>query len=174
MTDREIDTGGWLERVLAAHLKSRDVARVIYGTVVGLALVVALQGHPPPVGQAIAAIAATAVAMGLAEVYSDVVGEEARTRRHIRLAQVRIAAGDAGAVMLGAGFPMVFFILAAASVFEVEFAYTLSKWTGLGLLCAYGYLAARLAGSRFGGALLHAAAVGAVGGAVIGLKAIVH
>jgi hypothetical protein len=77
-------------------------------------------------------------------------------------------------VTFGAGFPAVFFVLAAADVMDTDLAFTLSKWTGLGLIAIYGYLAARLSGSGLGGALLHAAAVGVVGGALIALKAIVH
>src|SRR4051812_4467719 len=53
-----------LRRAIAAHLGSRDVARVIYGAIVGLALVVGLEFHPPTAGQAIAAIAGAAVAGG--------------------------------------------------------------------------------------------------------------
>ena len=76
--------------------------------------------------------------------------------------------------MLGASFPAVYFLLAAAGWIETATAFTLSKWTGLGLICAYGFLAARLAGSGWGRALLHAAAVGAIGGALIALKSILH
>jgi hypothetical protein len=32
---------------LAWHLRSRQVSRVIYGAIIGLALVVALEAHPP-------------------------------------------------------------------------------------------------------------------------------
>jgi hypothetical protein len=35
---------------LAAHLGSRQVARVIYGAIIGLALVVALEGYPRSAG----------------------------------------------------------------------------------------------------------------------------
>ena len=51
---------------------------------------------------------------------------------------------------------------------------TLSKWSGLGLIGGYGFLAARLAGSGVARSLVHAAAVGLVGGALIGLKAVLH
>jgi len=168
------DERGWLRRVVAAHLESHDVTRVIYGTVVGLALVVALESHPPTAGQAIAAIVGTAVAIGLAEVYSELVGGEARTRRPVRATQLRTTALDSLAVMFGAGFPALFFVLSAAGLFDVGVAFTLSKWTGLGLICAYGFVAGRLSGSGLRGAALHAAAVGAIGGVLIGLKALVH
>jgi hypothetical protein len=163
-----------LWRAVEAHLGSRDVARVIYGAILGLALVVALEQHPPTAGQTVGAVVATALAVGLAEVYSEFVGAEARERRHIRRAEVRTLAADAVAVTFGAGFPALFFILAAAGVIELEAAFTLAKWTGLALICAYGFVAARLAGSARGAALLHASALGAIGGALIAVKALLH
>src|SRR5215217_350291 len=105
---------GRVRRAIAAHLESHDVTRVIYGAIIGLALVVALEAHPPTAGQTIAAIAGTAVAVGLAEIYSEVIATEARTRRRVSRGQVRGIAVQASAVVFGAGFPVVFFILAAA------------------------------------------------------------
>src|SRR3954470_17260201 len=102
---------GPLRRAVAAHLESHDVTRVIYGAVLGLALVVALEAHPPTAGQTVAAIVGTAVAVGLAEMYSELVGGEARTRHPVRGPQLRTAGLEAAAVMFGAGFPALFFIL---------------------------------------------------------------
>jgi hypothetical protein len=163
-----------VRRALAVHFESHDVSRVIYGAIIGLALVVALEAHPPTAGQAVASIAGTAIAVGLAEIYSEAIGIEARTRRRVPRRRMRGIALDAGAVVFGAGFPVVFFILAAAGVFDVALAFTLSKWTGLGLIGAYGYVAGRLAGAGVRDALVHAAAVGAIGGALIALKALLH
>jgi hypothetical protein len=165
---------GPLWRAIQSHLGSRDVARVIYGAILGLALVVALEQHPPTTAQTIAAVLATAVAVGLAEMYSEFVGAEARERRRLSRSELRTFAEDAMAVTFGAGFPALFFILAAADVVELGTAFTLAKWTGLALICAYGFIAARLAGSRVGAALLHALALGAIGGALIALKALLH
>jgi hypothetical protein len=165
---------GKLRGALAAHLESRDVTRTIYGTVIGLALVVALASHPPTAGQSIAAIVGTALAVGLAEMYSELIGTEARERQPVHFPQVRAAARESAAVMFGAGFPALFFILAAAGVLGVGTAFTLSKWTGLGLICGYGFVAGRLSGSGVGGAILHAGAVGAIGGMLILLKALLH
>jgi hypothetical protein len=65
-------------------------------------------------------------------------------------------------------------VLAALDFIALDTAFQLAKWSGLALICAYGFLAARLAGSRPGMALLHAAAVGAIGGMLIALKAVLH
>jgi hypothetical protein len=165
---------GRIRRAIAAHLGSRDVARVIYGSVIGLALVVALETHPPAAGVAVAAMVGTAVTVGLADVYSELIGSEARTRERIHLRDVGGAAEDAAAVIFGAAFPAVFFVLAGAGAIDLSLAFKLAKWTGLGLICAYGFAAGRVSGYGVGGALVHSAAVGAIGGVLIGLKALVH
>jgi hypothetical protein len=159
---------------LEAHLGSRDVARVIYGAVVGLALVVALETHPPSAGEAAALLILAAVAVGLAELYSEVIAREARERRTVEVAGLREMAAEALAVMAGAGFPAVFFLLAAAGAFDVHTAFTLSKWSGVALLGGYAFLGARLAGLGVGRSLAHAAAIGALGGTLIVVKALVH
>jgi len=163
-----------LRRAIEAHLGSRDVARVIYGSIIGLALVVALQAHPPGAGTAASLLVGTAIAVGLAEAYSELVGTEARTRHRVERAQVRELLGEAGAVVFGAAFPAVFFVLAALGVFDIDVAFRLAKWTGLGLICAYAFVAARLSGYHLLGALVHAALIGAIGGALIALKALLH
>src|SRR2546423_1150744 len=103
-----------IRRAIDAHLGSRDVTRVIYGSVVGLALVVALQAHSSTAAETAATIVGTAVAVALADCYSRVIGAEARTRRPVHVKQVRTAAVDASAVLFGAAFPASFFILSAA------------------------------------------------------------
>jgi hypothetical protein len=169
-----ITTVSRLRTTIEDHLGSRDVARVIYGAIIGLALVVALEDHPPADGAMAVTVAGAALAVGLAEAYSEIVGAEARTRRPVERSSIRTFVIDGAAVTFGAGFPALFFVLAAAGVMDTALAFTLSKWTGVGLISAYGFLAARLSGSGLGGALLHAAAVGGIGAALIGLKALVH
>jgi hypothetical protein len=159
---------------IEAHLASRDVARTIYGSIIGLALVVALQHHPPSAGEAAVAVVATAVAVGLAEVYSDAVAHEARTRRPVDRGRLWGLARESAPVVFGAGFPAVFFVLAAAGLLGLDTAFSLSKWSGLALICGYGFLAARLAGSPLGRSFAHAAAVGSIGAALILLKALLH
>jgi len=164
------DAGGFL----AGHLRSEQVARVIYGSIVGLALVVALEAHPPTAAAVSAILVTTAIAVALAELYSDVVATRIRIRGPLGKARRREAEEDVIAVGLGAAFPAVFFVLAAAGAVELQAAFSLAKWSGLGLIAAYGYAAGRLSGSSVGRSLLHAAAVGAIGAAVIAVKALVH
>jgi hypothetical protein len=163
-----------LPAIVTAHLGSRDVARTLYGALVGLALVVALQDHPPAAGAMAVLLATTAVTVGLAELYSEAVSLEARTRAPLNRRQLRSVAGESIAVVAGAAFPAVFFAVAALGAFDIGLAFTLAKWSGLALICAYAFLAARLAGATVPRGLVHAAALGLVAGALIAVKAVLH
>ena len=161
----------WL---LERHLGSTQVSRVMYGAIIGLALVVALEAHPPRPGVMVATLLGTAVAVGLAELYSEVIGTEVRTRRRVERAHLHEIATDVAAVAFGVSFPVVFFLLSAAGAMEVGTAFELAKWSGLGLIGFYGFCAARLSGMGLPAALVQAATVAAIGGFLIGLKALVH
>ena len=160
--------------VFAEHFSSDQVARVIYGAIVGLALVVALEPHPPAAATMGAILVTTAVAVALAELYSDVVGTRIRIRGPLGKARRREVGEEVVAVAVGTAFPAVFFVLAAADVIELDTAFDLAKWSGLGLISFYGFAAGRLSGADIGKSLLHALAVGAIGAAVIVVKALVH
>ena len=163
-----------MHRAFRNHLESHDVARVVYGAIVGLALVVALEKHPPAAGVVAATLVGTAIAVALAELYSELLGTEVRTHHRVsREDRVRIAR-SAGAVAFGISVPVIFFVLAALGAFETETAFRLAKWSGLGLIVLYAFIASRLSGKRPHVALVHALAVGCVGGALILLKALLH
>jgi hypothetical protein len=159
---------------LERHLGSTQVSRVMYGAIIGLALVVALESHPPRPAVMVGTLLGTAVAVGLAELYSEVVGTEVRTRRRVEQARVHEIATDVIAVAFGISFPVVFFLLSAAGAMEVGTAFELAKWSGLGLIGFYGFCAARLSGMGLPAAFLQATTVAAIGGFLIALKALVH
>ena len=163
-----------LRQAVAAHLGSRQVARVIYGAIIGLALLVALEQHPPAAGVVVASLVATGFAVGLAELYSEIVGTETRTHHRIERGELVEFANDAVAVTFGVAFPSVFFILAAFGAITTDTAFVIARWSGLGLIGFYGYAAGRLAGARPLACVLQALAVTAIGGALIVIKALVH
>jgi hypothetical protein len=163
-----------VHRTIEAHLGTRQVSRVIYGAIIGMALVVALEAHPPRPGVVAATLLATAIAVSLAEFYSEFVGAETRLRRRVGHDYAKHILADAVAVAGGIAFPAVFFVLAAAGAIDGDTAFTLAKWSGLGLISLYGFLAGRLAGASLGLSLLQALAVGVIGGALIAFKALIH
>jgi hypothetical protein len=159
---------------LQAHLGSRQVARVVYGAIIGLTLVVALESHPPGPGGMAAWLGATGVSVGLAELYSEIVGVETSERHRVTRRQLAHMVDDAVAVTFGVAFPAAFFLLAALGVLDSGTAFQIAKWSGLGLIGFYGYWAARFAGSPVLRALVQGTAVALVGAGVIVLKAFLH
>ena len=166
--------GGPIRRFIFAHLASRQVSRVIYGSIIGLALVVALDGHSPGIAPVIASLLGTALAVALAEFYSEFIGFETMGRRKATGSELRHLEKDIGAVAFGVAFPTVFFILAAVGVLSEENAFDVAKWAGLGLIGLYGFAGARLAGATRLSAAMQATVVSLIGAVLIGLKALVH
>jgi len=163
-----------MREAIESHLGSPQVSRVIYGSIIGLALVVSLEHHPPKAGLVVASICGTALAVGLAELYSDIVGAETRTHARPERTRRRAFVREASAAAFGIAFPAVFFILAAAGAWKLAAAFTIAKWSGLGLIGLYGFVGARLSGRSLPAAILHAVAVGLIGGFLIGFKALLH
>ena len=159
---------------LQAHLGSRQVAKVVYGSIIGLALVVALNSHPPTAGVMAVWLVGTAVAVGAAEIYSEIVGVETSQRQKVSRRQLTHFLEDATAVAFGVAFPAVFYVKAALGILKEDSAYKVAKWTGLGLSGFYGFWAARFAGAAPHSAVIRGVLVALVGGALIVLKSLVH
>jgi hypothetical protein len=150
------------------------VAHVVYGSIIGLALVVALDSHPPGAAAMDAWLIGTAIAVGLAELYSQVVGAETRNRHRVTRAQLGPMVEGAAAVAFGIAFPTLFFTLSVVGVLSLASAFTVAKWTGLALIGCYGFWAARLAGAPLHQAVLRACIVAAAGAVLITLKSLLH
>jgi VIT1/CCC1 family predicted Fe2+/Mn2+ transporter len=163
-----------MRRAIEAHLGTEQVGRVIYGAIIGLALVLVMEQHPPSAGVVAGSLIASGVAVGLAELYAEVVGTETRTRHRVRREHMAEIADDVVAVFFGISFPAVFFFLAAAGVMELHTAFGWAKWSGLGLIGFYGYAAARLAGAGPVTCVIQAVSAALIGGALIAVKAVLH
>ena len=133
--------------MLSVHLASRQVTRVVYGAIIGLALIVTLERHPPTTGVVVGSLIATGLAVAFAELYAEYVGTETRERHRIHRAEFSHMFDDALAVAFGVAFPGVFFVIARIGPLELETAFRFAKWSGLGLIGFYGFCAGRLAGA---------------------------
>ena len=159
---------------VADHLGSQQVSRVIYGAIIGMAVIVVLEHHPETAEKTITSLISTGLAVALAELYSELVGFEVRGHRRAAPAEQRHLRADIAAVTVGIAFPAVFFILAAAGLFDDDTAFTVAKWSGLGLIGAYGFAGARISGASLPASLLQGTAVALIGAFLIALKALVH
>jgi hypothetical protein len=165
---------GEMRQRIEAHLETRQVGRVIYGAIIGLAVVVVMESHPPRPALVAGTLVATGVAVGLAELYSEAVGTETRMHRRVRRRELAEMLDDAIAVFFGVSLPATFFLLAAIGILEEDTAFTVAKWSGVGLIGFYGYAAASLAGAGIGTRVLQAIAAALIGTILIAFKALVH
>lgn len=163
-----------MHQAIAAHLGSHQVSRVLYGSIIGLGLVVALEAHPPAAVAVAVTLLATALAVALAELYSEIVGTETRTRSSIGRQQIVGMLDEIGAVATGIAFPGVFFFLAAVGAVDLDSAFAVAKWSGLALITAYGFAAARLTGNTVPGSLCRAGIAGLIAAFLIVTKALLH
>ena len=161
-------------QALEEHLGSGRVSRVIYGAIIGLALVVALESHPPTTWVVAGTLATTAFAVALAELYSEIIGIQASTRRRPGRQALNELVAEVAAVAFGIVFPAVYFVLAGLGAFESDTAFRLAKWSGLGLIVFYGFCAARLTGATISRSLVSGCAAGVIGACVIVLEALLH
>ena len=94
---------------------------------------VALEQHPPTTAQTIGAIVATALAVGLAETYSEFVGAEARGASASQPRGGPCIGGRGGGCDVRRGlFPRA--SSSPRQAVELDTAFTLAKWTGLALI----------------------------------------
>jgi hypothetical protein len=163
-----------MRRAIHDHLGSEQVGRVIYGAIIGLALVLVMKEHPPSAGVAAGSLVATGVAVGLAELYAEIVGTETRTRHRVSRERLADIGADSIAVFFGISFPAVFFVLAAVGAMELDTAFAWARWSGLGLIGFYGYMAGRLAGAGLTICVVQALAAALIAGALIIVKALLH
>jgi hypothetical protein len=163
-----------LRRAIEAHLGTHQVGRVIYGAIIGMALIVVLEGHPPKPARVVTGLIATALAVGLAELYSELIGMKARLRERVGREHVKEVLRDVAAVSFGVIFPAIYFVLAGVGAMDLDTAFDLAKWSGVALIGFYGFCAARLAGDGLVESLVRGVVAGAIGATLIGFKALVH
>jgi hypothetical protein len=163
-----------VRQAIESHFSGHQVGRVVYGAIIGIALLVALEQHPPTPGVVVGSLVVTAVAVALAELYSDVIGVRVKQRGHVPRAQLGEMAKDVAGVAFGVAFPSAFFVLAAAGAIKVQTAFDLAEWSGVLLIAFYGFWAARLSGERLVGCLLQASTVALIAVVLIALKSLLH
>ncbi len=152
-------------------LDGHRVAKIIYGTIIVLVVIVTLEDHPPAPRVAIASVLGASIAVALAEFYSELIGKRIHEKRRLSRMEIREITTAVSAVLVGALLPLPILILAGLDVFSVDLALRLDKWLLIGLLIFYGYAAAAVSGSGRLWATFMALLAGSIGAVVVLIKA---
>ncbi len=137
---------GILERARLAE----TARHAVYGSVIVLAVIIALDDTSVRAREAIASVLGAAVATVLAELYGDYLAETIRERRRPTPAERAEAVRSALAGLLAAILPVIFFVLAGFGVVELPTAFEVAVWTGVGVVGFYAFVANRVGGMSVG------------------------
>lgn len=156
------------------RVEGQYAARSIYGSILVLALLLALEDHPPTPLRAAGVVAGTVLAVLAAEAYAENLGAELALGRRETREERRARLRELAVMTVSAEAPVAILLLAAAGVLEQETAFRLARWSTLALLLIGGYLARRLAGTSRLAAAWSGLLVFGVGVLISVLKSALH
>lgn len=156
------------------HTEGHYAARSVYGSVLVLALLLALQKHPPSPYNAALLVAGTLIAVLAAEVYADLLGLEIDLGRPATPEERRAKFRELGVMTVAAEGPVAVFLLAGLDVIDDDLAFRLAVWLTIGVLFLAGFLARWLAGWSLLSSLVSACVTGGIGVALAVFKHFAH
>jgi hypothetical protein len=156
------------------HPTAERAARAVYGTIIALAVLVAFDGAEADAGEIVAAMAGAVIAAQLAEMYAEYIADVIRAERGLERHEMRRRLDAVAAGTVVALIPAIPFVLADAGAISLDTAYDTAPWLGLATVAAFTLLANRLAGLSGLRNAATLAAVLAIGGGLIALKALMH
>ncbi|CAM5367545.1 hypothetical protein SALBM135S_08523 [Streptomyces alboniger] len=149
-------------------------ARSVYGCIVVLALLLAMEEHPPSAFEAALLLGVTLLGIVAAEAFAWSVGQEAERGRRLTFAEYRRTVIEHAAALLAAPLPLLFFTLAGFGLFAERLAFTLSRWVTLALLFGFCCTARRLSGRDWTNAVLTGCVATLVGVVLANFKSLAH
>ena len=154
-----------------ARLDGHRAAKIIYGTIIVLVVIVTLEEHPPTAEVAIGSVLGASLAVALAEFYSELIGKRIHEKRKLTQTDVHEITTSVSAVLIGALLPLPILLLAVSGAISIELALEIDQWLLIGLLVFFGYGAAVLSGAGRLWAFLFALMAGTIGIVVVLVKA---
>jgi len=156
-----------LVRALALQAIS---GRLVYGTVVILATLLAVGIAGPTVIDEMGAIVLATLAVVFAEFYSEVVGATIRERRSLTHKELMTLGTELGTLVLAAAPPLLVTGGAALGLYSPTTAISVSIWLLVALLFAFGFAAGRMSGRSLIGSTVGAAVLLLIGLAMVLVK----
>lgn len=148
-----------------------SAGKAVYGIIIALAIVITLDAHPPSALEAEATILLGALAVAMAEFYSETLQLRIESRRRATRQEMSEIARHVGTVLVGGLLPLPVFLLVPLGVMSIEGAFTFVKWMLVTLLFVYGYVAAQVGGAGVRWSMFLGMMTGSIGVLVVIAKA---
>lgn len=150
------------------------VTRAVYGLVTVLAVLQAMERHPPAPWVGVITLLGTTVAVALVEAYAHSIGAMLAGRHAMSLQELREIWHDVAPVITGAQAPTVVLLLSAFGLIPVDLAIGVAQVVAFLLLFGYGWRISALLSDRWPRHLLGGLVLVAIGGIIVGIKAAFH
>jgi hypothetical protein len=143
----------------------------IYGTIIGLAVLVAgARAYPDDAGRIAALVAVSSAVLWLAHVYAHGLAHSVERDEHLSLAELRRIARREGSIVEAAVPPLAALLLGALGVVSTKTAVWIAFGLGLVVLAVQGIVFARVERLRWPAGLLVVAANLSLGVVMVALK----
>ena len=116
-----------MEGMFSSLIDGHRVSKIIYGTIIVLVVIIAMEDHPPSPAGTVATVLFSGLGVALAEVYSEFIGTRINQRRSLTWSERQQITKNVSAVMIGALLPLPLLILAWIGVMRFELAFVLDK-----------------------------------------------
>ena len=149
------------------YLKGSRSAKAIYGIILITATLIGFQFHESEPLTIAASVFIAGLVIGLAEAYSELLGEKIRREKKLNKLERREIIDHAFVVSSIAVYPVAVFLVSALGLYSVDVAFDISfglSIIGLGL---FGFSASRAAGEPRGVSYRKAILISLIGAAVI-------
>jgi hypothetical protein len=156
------------------HSQGHYAARSVYGAILVLALLLALQQHPPGPFYAAVLVAGSILAVLAAEAYADLLGVEIDRGGPPTRQQRREKLRELAVMTAAAEGPVLFLVLAGLGLISEVLAFRLAVAITIALLFLAGFLARWLAGRSLWASLQSSLVAGGLGVALAIFKHFVH
>ena len=152
--------------------RAKRATHAVYGSMFVLAAITGLDEASATANECLVAVVGIAFAVGVSEIYADVVGSTFRHGRAPTGAERMEIAVDVTFGFAAALSPALFFLLAKFGAISVGHALTVAEWAGIAVLWFYVFAAARAAGARLPRAIAWSILLTLCGVVIVQLKLI--
>jgi hypothetical protein len=161
-------------REVIRFLTPSRATHAVYGSMIVLAVLSGLDEASATARESLVTIVGLAIAVGLSQIYADVIGSTFRLARQLTHHEWLEISADVAFGFGAALVPAIFFVLALLGAMSLGNAFVVAEWTGVAVIWFYVFTAARAAGLKLGRALVWSLALTACAVGIVELKLLAH
>ncbi|MTI47147.1 hypothetical protein [Sporosalibacterium faouarense] len=150
------------------------VSQGLYGTLIVMSLIVALDKQQKTPGQVIVSLLTTVLAFAIAHFYSEMIADRIVSKEKLTIKKLKNLFYEIAPIGIGSHIPTIIFFFALFGFISIEKAFLFAKVAGLGALFLYGFLVGKYSNKSKYNSFFIGAINMLIGAIVVVIKALVH